>query len=346
MKSFAILLLALGVAASPASSKAPKQCVDFCNDSSDTDTCVSQAKKGLGQCYTCGPFKTISSEKLCDGNCVDINTDNDNCGDCEQSCGSKKTCQNGRCVKTTSAVPTPTSSVKASSSAKPSSVPASSSVKPSSAPVSSSKAPSSVPTSSIKPTSSVAASSVSASIPSASATCGAIPADPTNVVINGDFESGCLDPWQKAVYIPLGYEAAFANQTIPPFSVETTPSESGNYNLHFTTTLNAGKSTDLTAYQPLALEVGATYTLSAWAKSTQQYLNVCIGNAATFVGSNAEGSIDNSLCQAELLFRNPITTWTYQSTTFVAQDGTILYLTAGYYGDIDLQVDNVKVVKN
>src|ERR1700753_736243 len=104
-----------GVTASPASNSNSK-CNNWCQNTNFPDSCVSQAKNSLGPCYECGPYKTSSDGRLCDGVCADISSDVNNCGSCENECGSKHICSNGKCVKSTTSSSLASSSTKATSS--------------------------------------------------------------------------------------------------------------------------------------------------------------------------------------------------------------------------------------
>src|SRR5581483_5686220 len=48
---------------------------------------------------TCG-----SDQDLCNGACVNVQTDNQNCGSCGNSCGTGTTCSGGSCVCSTGLV--------------------------------------------------------------------------------------------------------------------------------------------------------------------------------------------------------------------------------------------------
>jgi len=47
--------------------------------------CVAKSLLGQGPCYTCGPYKAISTEQLCSKACVNIASDPKNCGACGTS---------------------------------------------------------------------------------------------------------------------------------------------------------------------------------------------------------------------------------------------------------------------
>ncbi|KAF2665347.1 hypothetical protein BT63DRAFT_458919 [Microthyrium microscopicum] len=163
MKSLVILLLALSAAASPAQQKdSSSRCKSWCDNTNKPGQCTSQANNGLGACYTCGPYKSLASEKLCDGNCADTASDAKNCGSCGNECGSKKMCSAGKCVKST------TSSVLITSSAKPVSSVKTTSAASSSKPASSSASTSSRPASTSSRPASTFSSSKSASTASSS----------------------------------------------------------------------------------------------------------------------------------------------------------------------------------
>jgi hypothetical protein len=72
-------------------------CATFCAQVFGANTraagqCTSDAAKGKGLCYTCGPAAPANStSKLCNGTCIP----NDQC--CE-GCPDGQTCQNGTCV--------------------------------------------------------------------------------------------------------------------------------------------------------------------------------------------------------------------------------------------------------
>jgi len=104
-----------GVAASP-TSNSNSQCNTWCQNTNFPGSCASQAKDSLGPCYECGPYKTSSNEKLCDGVCADTSNDVKNCGSCENLCGSKQICSTGKCVKATTSSKSASSSTKHSSS--------------------------------------------------------------------------------------------------------------------------------------------------------------------------------------------------------------------------------------
>jgi len=87
--------------------------------------------------------------------------------------------------------------------------------------------------------------------------------------------------------------------------------------------------------------VGANYTISAYAKGTESYLNLCGGPASALLG----GAVSISECYWDLLWRNPITEWSYQSLNFTAKADTVVYVTAGYIGDDDFSVDDIKLVQ-
>jgi hypothetical protein len=92
-------------------------CAKFCNGIFGDDTpaanqCISQAAHHQGLCYTCGPAAPAghpslcgqvccsSGQGCCSGTCIDIQTDTNNCGACNNSCNGTTPgqCQNGSCV--------------------------------------------------------------------------------------------------------------------------------------------------------------------------------------------------------------------------------------------------------
>ncbi|KAF2672258.1 hypothetical protein BT63DRAFT_192442 [Microthyrium microscopicum] len=188
MKSFAAILLVLGAAASPAATQ-DSTCQKWCDNTNFPAQCSSQAKSNLGPCYTCGPYKTNTAAKLCDGLCADTSNDSKNCDSCENLCDANKTCSNGKCVKSaasqfSSSTPASTSSISltatVTSSARVSaSSTASTTVKPSSSKTSSSTSSSktSSSTSSSKTSSSTSSSKTSSSTSSSSISC-ALPTIP------------------------------------------------------------------------------------------------------------------------------------------------------------------------
>ncbi|KAF2671724.1 hypothetical protein BT63DRAFT_422252 [Microthyrium microscopicum] len=199
MKSFVITLLALCAAASPATS-ANKRCEVWCDNTNNPGSCTSQAKSGLGACYTCGPYKTLSSEKLCDGKCADTASDAKNCGSCGNGCGSKKICSAGKCVKSVASA-LPSSSLKVTSSKAGSS----SSVKSISSPkASSSKAVSSVPASSVKSTSSVKSASSTKPVSSSKSTSSPKPTSSATSTLSGSTSSTSTTSSSTQICSPRG----------------------------------------------------------------------------------------------------------------------------------------------
>jgi hypothetical protein len=81
-------------------------CAKFCHDvfgpgSKAAGQCTSQAAKGTGPCITCGG----TAARYCNGTCVDLDTDADNCGACGITCDdgnacTTDSCSAGQCVHT------------------------------------------------------------------------------------------------------------------------------------------------------------------------------------------------------------------------------------------------------
>jgi hypothetical protein len=59
--------------------------------------CISVPVCGDG---SCDPGENCDQDDCCDGSVVDLNTDDDNCGYCDNSCGTDKTCIGGMCIYT------------------------------------------------------------------------------------------------------------------------------------------------------------------------------------------------------------------------------------------------------
>ncbi|KAF2664422.1 hypothetical protein BT63DRAFT_483139 [Microthyrium microscopicum] len=99
MKSLVYLLLAVCAVATPSASPAAvdSKCKSFCNNVSLPDDCLTAAATGTGPCYECGPYKTITDQKLCDEVCVSTTHDAANCGKCGNECEYGQICHNGIC---------------------------------------------------------------------------------------------------------------------------------------------------------------------------------------------------------------------------------------------------------
>jgi hypothetical protein len=85
-------------------------CAEFCHEVFGADhkaagQCTSQAAKGTGPCVACGG----NAARFCNGTCVDLTADVDNCGSCGHSCDdgnacTTDSCSAGQCVHTPVAV--------------------------------------------------------------------------------------------------------------------------------------------------------------------------------------------------------------------------------------------------
>lgn len=67
-------------------------CAQWCADNfrNAGRNCVSLATRGTGPCFQCGPSYALyltGTKKLCSESCVDIASDNKNCGDCGKPVG-------------------------------------------------------------------------------------------------------------------------------------------------------------------------------------------------------------------------------------------------------------------
>ncbi|RAK77380.1 uncharacterized protein BO72DRAFT_485920 [Aspergillus fijiensis CBS 313.89] len=96
MKIFNILTLASGAAAILNN----QGCLEWCSANFgllSLATCYTPSIFGNGPCFECGPRKSIPTKKLCSKKCVDLNTDNYNCGKCGKKCNSGSTCDKGIC---------------------------------------------------------------------------------------------------------------------------------------------------------------------------------------------------------------------------------------------------------
>ena len=93
---FVFLKINLARAAPPSNSDCVKWCAsNFANAGA---TCTSQAAHATGPCFTCGPKKTITSEKLCNGVCTNTASDKDNCNSCGNTCDLGFTCCSSSCA--------------------------------------------------------------------------------------------------------------------------------------------------------------------------------------------------------------------------------------------------------
>ncbi|KAH7147334.1 hypothetical protein DER46DRAFT_665785 [Fusarium sp. MPI-SDFR-AT-0072] len=103
-----LVFLITGISAHLVERQGNSQCAQWCAQNFPTNpgfVCTSPAAHGKGPCYDCGPAKPQGSTKqLCNGACVDTNTDNNNCGSCGNQCvdtedGDADTCcVMGQCV--------------------------------------------------------------------------------------------------------------------------------------------------------------------------------------------------------------------------------------------------------
>lgn len=60
-------------------------------------TCVEQSSDA-NNCNACGNICSGTTAACCDSSCTDLNTDRDNCGRCGKVCDSGEACQDGSCV--------------------------------------------------------------------------------------------------------------------------------------------------------------------------------------------------------------------------------------------------------
>lgn len=107
LKLLAIALFGFTVLAVPqaAPSKGNSACAQWCAQKFPVDTglvCTSQAAKGTGPCFTCGPSKSIQSQQFCGAGCTDTASDGLNCGACGTVCPQGSTCKSGACICTNS----------------------------------------------------------------------------------------------------------------------------------------------------------------------------------------------------------------------------------------------------
>lgn len=78
------------------------QCAQWCaqNFVHPGNKCTSDAAKGTGPCYECGPARSVEALniQLCNEVCTNVFTDVHNCGSCGISCSADQTCQVGVCL--------------------------------------------------------------------------------------------------------------------------------------------------------------------------------------------------------------------------------------------------------
>ncbi|KAM7201242.1 hypothetical protein V8F20_004988 [Naviculisporaceae sp. PSN 640] len=97
-------ILALGIIAlsilSGVQAQGNSECAQWCaaNFPSPGENCTSLAAQGTGPCYECGPANPAATTTICNGACVDTQTDVNNCGTCGNVCGSEQYCNAGVCA--------------------------------------------------------------------------------------------------------------------------------------------------------------------------------------------------------------------------------------------------------